>query len=638
MRGPLTKSRSSPGLGTGIKSVPGLLGLGTSMPKMKGHEKPMTLAYRLDSLVDLHKGEKPSEHAVMLASQMKGPAWRLAASSAPELTADDRSFAVLQQTVPPNMRHPRQPPAWLKHDRHVLRFYCYFQETVNERNDENSRYRHCVITYFMEDGTLRVEEPKIENSGLPQGAFLKRHRVPLPDGTGFYSPGDFRCGEDVEIYKRVFHITGCDRFTRWFFEENAVDIGPDEPPVVDLWEKRYKHAKAVEKGALPATRLVVESKKLVECNLGQPPVDRRLTQFLENDRKVLRFYAYWDDHTLYGNRIYFVVLHYLSDNTVEVNENHTRNSGREGFPVFYKRAKLLKENRVNVTPGMLEPDPVPYMPEDFRVGEPFYLFNRKIVVYDCDDFTRKFYKQFLDIDQAECKLDVSEPPIHHAALPPPPHNGIGTEEDSLINTKMLAPKPPKQDLVRLMTLSGECLRFECIIANGQPEDEVRRLVIGFFPADDSVAVWEIQQRNSGCGGGKFREKARLKNPATGKYFQLSELAVGKTVNISAQPLHIIRADEHTLRFMENRPEEFPFADPLAVAKKLMPLAHEEALHDSGGVEPDQLKDLALQAGVELIDHEVITLLRSFCCGSEGGCPMISGPKMLEALQANTMRH
>jgi hypothetical protein len=639
MQGNMLRSRSSPGLGTGIKSVPGLLGLGTTMPKMKGHEKPMTLAYKLDSLVDLHRGDKPSVHATNLASQMKGPAWRLAATGTHEPTPEERSHATLTQTVPPNLRHPRLPPAWLKHDRHVLRFYAYFQETVNERNDENCRYRHCVLAYFMEDGTLRVEEPKIENSGIPQGAFLKRHRVPLPDGTGFYSPGDFRCGEDVEIYKRVFHITGCDRFTRWFFEENNVDVGPDEPAVVDLWEKQYKTSKAVERGALPATRLVVESKKLVECNLGQPPVDRRLTQFLENDRKVLRFYAYWDDHTLYGNRLYFVCLYYLADNTFEINENHTRNSGRDGFPVFYRRAPLLKENRMNVAPGMLEPDPVPYMPEDFHVGEPFYLYNRTIMIYDCDDFTRSFYKEFIGIDQAECKLDVSEPPIHHTVLPPPPHNGIGTEEDSLINCKMLAPKPPKQDLVRLMTLSGVCLRFEAIMANEQPEDEVRRFVIGFFPDTDSVAVWEVQQRNSGCGGGKFREKARLKNPETGRYFELHQMAVGRTVTISAQPLHIIRADEHTLRFMESRPNEFPFADPVATAKKLEPLARDRQMHNSEGVEPDQLKEMAADVGIELIDHEVITLLRNFCCGpSDGGCPMISGPKILEALQATSMRH
>jgi len=353
----------------------------------------------------------------------------------------------------------------------------------------------------------------------------------------------------------------------------------------------------------------------------------------------LRFHAYWDDHSLYGNRIYFNCLYYLADNTFEVNEAHTRNSGRDGFPVFYKRAPLLKENRMNIAPGMLEPDPIPYMPDDFRVGESFFLYNRTIMIYDCDDFTRNFYKQFLGIDQAECKLDVSEPPIHHTVLPPPPHNGIGTEEDSLINTKMLAPKPPKQDLVRLMTLSGEILRFEAIMANGQPEDEVRRFVIGFFPDTDSVAVWEIQQRNSGCGGGKFREKARLKNPETGRYFELHELAVGSTVTIASQPLHIIRADEHTLRFMESRPCEFPFADPVATARKLEPLSRDRRMHDSSGIEPDQLKEVAANAGIGLIDHEVITLLRNFCCGSSnGGCPMISGPKILEALQATSMRH
>ena len=36
--------------------------------------------------------------------------------------------------------------------------------------------------------------------------------------------------------------------------------------------------------------------------------------------KVLRFRGYWDDHTLYGARVYFVVHYYLKDNTVEINE------------------------------------------------------------------------------------------------------------------------------------------------------------------------------------------------------------------------------------------------------------------------------------------------------------------------------
>merc|ERR1719482_1517288 len=80
----------------------------------------------------------------------------------------------------------------------------------------------------------------------------------------------------------------------------------------------------------------------------------------------------------------------------------------------------------------------------------------------------------MGIDQAEAIIDVSPPQLKHTALPPPPHNGVGREEDSLLNVLMVQPKPPKQDLVRLMTLSGEILRFECKMVNGQPEDEILR--------------------------------------------------------------------------------------------------------------------------------------------------------------------
>ena len=38
------------------------------------------------------------------------------------------------------------------------------------------------------------------------------------------------------------------------------------------------------------------------------------------DRKVLRFHGFWDDHTKYGARTYFNIHYYLADNTMEFNE------------------------------------------------------------------------------------------------------------------------------------------------------------------------------------------------------------------------------------------------------------------------------------------------------------------------------
>jgi len=468
MAGGLTKS----------SSLPGLLTLGTTPPNTTAsHSKKATFGYKCNDPVDNFKGQAPSDQIIRVASMLKNPSWRLLATKdAP------RTGPLLEETpgVPKNMKWPRVAPAWLKHDKQVLRFYAYFQEAVTERADENSRYRHCVIMYCMEDGTVRISEPKVENSGLSQGQFLKRHRVPKEEG-GFLGPGDLRVSEDIVIYGRKFHVTGADRFTRWFYEQNDIDLAPDESVVEDMWEKNYKFTKTAEKGGLAVSRNVVEAKRLNAYQTGIPPPGRALTQFLENDRKVLRFKGYWDDTTLYGARIYLICHFYLADNTMEINEAHCRNSGRDNFPVFYKRGPLNKENRINAYPGMLEPDANRYLPEDLHVGDIFYCWGRKIVIYDCDDFTRDFYHTYMGIDQAANILDVSDVPLTHAVLPPPPHNGVGPEEDSLLNCMMLQPKPPRQDLVRLMTLSGEIMRFEAKMVNGQPEDEIRKLIIGFFP-------------------------------------------------------------------------------------------------------------------------------------------------------------
>merc|ERR1719350_2568073 len=49
----------------------------------------------------------------------------------------------------------------------------------------------------------------------------------------------------------------------------------------------------------------------------------------------------------------------------------------------------------------------------------------------------------MGVDQRSNEIDVSEPVVREVKLDPPPHNGIGTAEDSLINCQMIRPKPPK---------------------------------------------------------------------------------------------------------------------------------------------------------------------------------------------------
>lgn len=223
------------------RSLPGLMALGTSSLSDKGHHRKGTLGYHLDAPVDRQSPSPATDHVKSLAMSLSKPSWRLAAT--------EPRPAEQPNNISKNMRHPRVAPAWLKHDKQVLRFYGFFQESVAERMDENCRYRNVVLMYCLEDGTVRISEPKVENSGIPQGEYLRRHHVPKPDGSGNLGPTDFRIGEELEIYGRVYHITGCDRFTRWFFEENGLELPEDETVPKDMWHKSYTFSKLLRRAA-----------------------------------------------------------------------------------------------------------------------------------------------------------------------------------------------------------------------------------------------------------------------------------------------------------------------------------------------------------------------------------------------------
>ena len=64
-------------------------------------------------------------------------------------------------------------PAWVAFDRKVLNFSGYFQENVNiTKNDEQFRIRKVKVYFYLEDDSVQVNEPQIENSGIPQGMYI----------------------------------------------------------------------------------------------------------------------------------------------------------------------------------------------------------------------------------------------------------------------------------------------------------------------------------------------------------------------------------------------------------------------------------------------------------------------------------
>ena len=170
------------------------------------------------------------------------------------------------------------------YDRKVLRFYGYFQEHVVEDKIENFRVRRVVLLYHLDDDTIFINEPKIENSGILQGKFVKRHGAPKSDGSGNYHWKDLAVQTNVEMYGKVFRIVDADEFTRAFYQDQGVQLAEAEA----FPEDNFSKGRLLLEFKMNPPEMG-EIKEYRETQLGGGHPNRGLQQFLENDRNVLSF-------------------------------------------------------------------------------------------------------------------------------------------------------------------------------------------------------------------------------------------------------------------------------------------------------------------------------------------------------------
>jgi len=193
---------------------------------------------------------------------------------------------------------------------------------------------------------------------------------------------------------------------------------------------------------------LAEHKNYIEVMLkGGRPNTHNLEPFLKNDRRVLSFNILWEDTTYDGGDKFYVLNFFLSDGSVEVKEINEPNNGKIPFPILLKRKKLAKQPLLTHYPGMSLRTEEYYQPADLVVGSNVFVFGRNCLIYDCDAFTREWYKEILGLAMEPIPLKKGRPNIIYQAVPP--YNGYGTAEDSLGSVYSLQPKPPKIDMKKM---------------------------------------------------------------------------------------------------------------------------------------------------------------------------------------------
>eukprot|EP00350_Pseudokeronopsis_sp_OXSARD2_P005458 CAMPEP_0170553544 /NCGR_PEP_ID=MMETSP0211-20121228/11378_1 /TAXON_ID=311385 /ORGANISM="Pseudokeronopsis sp., Strain OXSARD2" /LENGTH=339 /DNA_ID=CAMNT_0010861953 /DNA_START=370 /DNA_END=1392 /DNA_ORIENTATION=+ len=336
---------------------------------------------------------------------------------------------------------------------------------------ENFRIRKLLVFYYLEDNTIMISEPKEMNSGTPQGVFLKRQMVLKQDGTGLpLAPTDFVVGLDCGIYGRTIRIYDCDQFTREFFENMGYLKQRDSKSPEDNFTKNLKHA---------PLKKDTEMKDFLEKSLGGGKVASQ-KQFLDNDRKVLRFFTKCDDMP-------YVIHYYLADDTVEIREVHHANDGRGSFAQLLKRQKLPKSFAANyLARTSLETTTSPAMKFSLEVSSMHSEGSSESKEWMISLRTIKGeVLEYFDLGGVEFPRPRDPKPMQI-----PPHNGFGDEVDSLGYVYKLLPDKPKRDFFKYVDNDKKVLRFTARFNTRVPEDLDRRFIIAFFLSDDTISIFE----------------------------------------------------------------------------------------------------------------------------------------------------
>jgi len=546
---------------------------------------------------------------------------------------------------PPSGGAPPQTP----HDP-VLRFQAYFVEPVPYSPLEKERVRRCVVYFHPSDGTVAVTEPRTDNSGLGGPlALVKRHTVARPDGQP-YGLEDLNVGRELRIYGKTFRLVDCDDYSRRYLMGLGIDVPAPEPIPDDQYTRARQQVAASTVARKPRIGM--------DDGHGSPGAPRtRLTvgeiaatkRFLSHDRQVLRFHCCWDDRdTLYGDLRLFTLNYFLSDDSVEVAEDNPPNSGRDPFPSFVKRSRVPKPRPdgrfANPTAALtFKPEAAEYLTDrDLRIGVTVPIFGRDFFIYDCDAFTREYLHDKYGVTDFT-PIDISQPGPARVVAPPPPHTGFGDEEDALGSCKSLVVKPPRKDVQRMLAHGDTQLKFKLRLVDVDPIHDVREFVLTIYPADNTIAIYEPAQRNTGVMGGKFLQRQRVRRAGSNgvpsaEYLQPADFHVGARIMINSWPFLVCSADDRTLQYMEAHPTDFPRSDTAGVllSLRLLPERQEfvEAITEAAGAAGGRLSTKAFAAliermGLPVSEQEVLTLIRRYDPEGEG---QLRWSELVEALR------
>lgn len=395
---------------------------------------------------------------------------------------------------------------FLEHDRHVLRFFCLWDDSENMFGDPHEMILH----YFLADDTIEIREVNPPNSGRDATPiFIKRQKLPkvsndlplpgqLADRTvlnvfgsmhtggryildslktgeiniQYYTSQDLHLGDTINVYGRPFLICDCDNFTREYYKTK---FGISTFTPVDC---KKENNIVRDSHYPPYNGFGSEEDSLSNCKSIIPkPPQKNFMKFMEKDKHgleshVLQFKAKLDSGNADNQNRNFIISYYLSDDTISIFEPLVRNSGIAGGK-FLERSQIKKPDQPlnNVTLSEY------YKAQDLFIGQKVNFNTHKFTIIDADEYTFKYMESHPDeFPKSNLKTLVGQ--LHK----------INKEQNGLLGKKLLSTANEDNDQIGFSDL-------KTVICELLPEITDHELIILARHYTDDTLAMEIPARS-----------------------------------------------------------------------------------------------------------------------------------------------
>lgn len=283
--------------------------------------------------------------------------------------------------------------------------------------------------------------------------------------------------------------------------------------------------------------------------------ESKLPSFLEHDRRVLLFNAYYEEDVhesaIEEKRIHTCeVYFYVEDGTMEIIECKQENSGIvQGR--FLRRSKVSKPGSSSY-----------YEIDDLKIGSQVMIYSRIFHIASCNESTREFVMKYHGWDEE----DVETLPL--------PRDRFSESKDAKMRRESGAPgsdrKRKMNDLKQVMEsmLGKETSMTDrgMFLENGTDAlcfhvlwddreklyGDIQYFRLFFYLADNTVEIMRVNAKNDGRDTfPKLLKRSKL--PKNGRVsdsdcYTWKDLAIGKTVNVFGRSMLIARCDDFTRQY------------------------------------------------------------------------------------------